>query len=101
MRGTDQTTGSLFSYVDLEARVPGQHPLRAIRMIVTLAVDGTVEPAEAPGVVDDGVGIDAGDGAGTPGLGTGIVDALAKQLGATVTTSDMQPCTKVLVERAA
>ena len=52
-------------------------------------------------VVDDGVGIDAGDGAGTPGLGTGIVDALAKQLGATVTTSDMQPGTKVLVERAA
>lgn len=50
-------------------------------------------------VEDDGVGIKAGDGQGTPGLGTGIVDALAKQLGATVTTSDMGPGTKVSVVR--
>ena len=49
-------------------------------------------------VKDDGVGIGNGDGAGTPGLGTGIVDALAKQLGATVTTSDSRPGTKVSVE---
>jgi PAS domain S-box-containing protein len=49
-------------------------------------------------VKDDGVGIGEGDGAGTPGLGTGIVDALAKQLGATVTTSDNEPGTKVSVE---
>jgi two-component sensor histidine kinase len=49
-------------------------------------------------VEDDGVGIGKGDGPGTPGLGTGIVDALAKQLGATVTTSDSQPGTKVSVE---
>jgi two-component sensor histidine kinase len=49
-------------------------------------------------VKDDGVGIGNGDGAGTPGLGTGIVDALAKQLGATVTTSDNEPGTKVSVE---
>jgi two-component sensor histidine kinase len=49
-------------------------------------------------VKDDGVGIGKGDGAGTPGLGTGIVDALAKQLGATVTTSDNEPGTKVSVE---
>jgi len=48
-------------------------------------------------VEDDGVGIDAGDGSGTPGLGTGIVDALAKQLGATVTTSNKQPGTTVSV----
>ena len=34
MRGGDQTNGSLFSYVDLEARVPGDHPLRLIRGIV-------------------------------------------------------------------
>ena len=50
-------------------------------------------------VEDDGVGIAAGDGQGTPGLGTGIVDALAKQLGATVTTTDRGPGTKVSVER--
>ena len=34
MRGTDERTGSLFSYVDVEDRVPAQHPLRAIRRIV-------------------------------------------------------------------
>jgi hypothetical protein len=30
MRGTDERSGSLFSYVDLETRVPKDHPLRAI-----------------------------------------------------------------------
>jgi hypothetical protein len=34
MRGLDERTGSLFSYVDLEDRVPGKHPLRVIRRIV-------------------------------------------------------------------
>jgi transposase len=34
MRGLDQRTGELFSYVDLEARVRPDHPLRAIRAIV-------------------------------------------------------------------
>ena len=48
-------------------------------------------------VEDDGVGIGAGTGPGTPGLGTGIVDALAKQLGATVTSSNMGPGTAVSV----
>src|ERR1700684_1093361 len=31
MRGSDERSGSLFSYVDLEARVRGDHPLRTIR----------------------------------------------------------------------
>lgn len=31
MPGTDTVTGSLFSYVDLEGRMPVRHPLRAIR----------------------------------------------------------------------
>ena len=31
MRGLDQRTGELFSYVDLEARVRADHPLRPIR----------------------------------------------------------------------
>jgi hypothetical protein len=30
MRGRDERTGELFSYVDLEARVRADHPLRAI-----------------------------------------------------------------------
>ena len=34
MRGSDMRVGELFSYVDLEERVPGNHPLRQIRRIV-------------------------------------------------------------------
>jgi transposase len=38
VRGGDNRTGELFSYVDLEARVRRDHPLRAIRMIVNAAL---------------------------------------------------------------
>lgn len=38
MRGSDSRTGELFSYVDLEARVRQNHPLRAIRGIVNEAL---------------------------------------------------------------
>lgn len=38
MRGGDDRTGSLFSYIDLEARVRADHPLRAIRTIVNEAL---------------------------------------------------------------
>ena len=38
MRGTDETTGSLFSYVDLEERIPARHPLRKVRQIVNDAL---------------------------------------------------------------
>jgi transposase len=38
MRGVDERTGELFSYVDLEARVRRDHPLRAIRVIVNEAL---------------------------------------------------------------
>jgi transposase len=34
MRGSDAVSGRLFSYVDLEKRVPADHPLRVIREIV-------------------------------------------------------------------
>ena len=34
MRGEDRSSGSLFSYVDLEGRVPVDHPLRLIRELV-------------------------------------------------------------------
>ena len=40
MRGQDQTSGHLFSYVDLERRVPAKHPLRIIRMIVNDVLAG-------------------------------------------------------------
>src|SRR5258708_19216119 len=38
MRGVDERSGSLFSYVDLEARVRGDHPLRTIRVVANAAV---------------------------------------------------------------
>src|ERR1700747_1617423 len=38
MRGGDERSGTLFSYVDLEARVRQNHPLRAIRVIVNEAL---------------------------------------------------------------
>src|SRR5258708_13914955 len=38
VRGGDDRSGELFSYVDLEARVRRDHPLRAIRVSVNEAV---------------------------------------------------------------
>ena len=38
MRGQDGTSNSLFSYVDLDARVPLRHPLRAMRAVVNEAL---------------------------------------------------------------
>jgi hypothetical protein len=45
MRGLDERTASLFSYVDLQDRVPPKHPLRMIRRIINdvlVALDGEV-----------------------------------------------------------
>jgi len=38
MRRSDETSGSLFSYVDLEERIPARHPLRKIRQVVNDAL---------------------------------------------------------------
>jgi len=38
MRGQDERTGSMFSYVDLEERVPINHPLRKILVFVNAAL---------------------------------------------------------------
>ena len=38
MRGSDKQTGSLFSYIDLEERIPARHPLRKIRAVVDAAL---------------------------------------------------------------
>ena len=43
MRGGDFGSGSLFSYVDIEARIPASHPLRLMRELVNaslLSLDG-------------------------------------------------------------
>ena len=47
MRGSDLRSGELFSYIDLEERVPGKHPLRKIRQIVN----------ETAAASDDGPGL--------------------------------------------
>ncbi|ETW12712.1 transposase, IS4 family protein [Roseivivax marinus] len=38
MRGTDAASGSLFSYVELEDRIPARHPLRKIWQVVNDAL---------------------------------------------------------------
>jgi len=38
MRGSDQQTGSLFRYLNLEERVPARHPLRKIKAVVDAAL---------------------------------------------------------------
>ena len=54
MRGSDQRSGSLFSYVDLEARVRADHPLRPIRLSVNEALGALHADFEA--IYADGVG---------------------------------------------
>ena len=51
MRGEDQSSGRLFSYVDLEDRVPAKHPLRLIRGIandVLASMSGEFERLYSP-----------------------------------------------------
>lgn len=38
MRGSEETSGSLFSYVDLDAPIPARHPLRKIRRVGNAAL---------------------------------------------------------------
>jgi transposase len=47
MRGSDATSGSLFSYVDVEERIPATHPLRTIRSIVNDVLAGLDAEFEA------------------------------------------------------
>ena len=48
-------------------------------------------------VSDDGIGIPTGPAAAKPGLGTGIVEALARQLDASVAVIDAEPGTRVSI----
>ncbi len=47
MRGSDERTGTLFSYVDVEARIRRDHPLRQIREIADTALAALDEDFEA------------------------------------------------------
>jgi len=40
MRGEDRTSGALFAYVDVEARIGAKHPLRAMRRLTNAALAG-------------------------------------------------------------
>ena len=48
MHGSDEQSGSLFNYVDLEARVRGDHPLRVIREIAKWGAERSVEGLHGP-----------------------------------------------------
>lgn len=74
----------------LKHAFPGRNRSGAIT--VDYRSDG---PAWTLTVGDDGVGLPSGDASVAPGLGTGIVDALSKQLDATVRVTDLAPGTKV------
>ena len=53
MRGSDERSGCLFSYVDLESRVRSDHPLRTIRTVVNEALarlSGDFEAIYATGI---------------------------------------------------
>jgi two-component sensor histidine kinase len=54
-------------------------------------------PKWALSVVDDGIGMATGSDKAKPGLGTGIVEALAKQLGGQIIVVDSRPGTSVRV----
>ena len=52
-------------------------------------------------VRDDGIGMPKGEDTPKPGLGTGIVDALTRQLDGVLTVSDAEPGTAVSIEHGA
>jgi hypothetical protein len=50
MRGTDEATRSLFSYVDLEERIPARHLLRTIRLVVNELALNNARASECSGL---------------------------------------------------
>lgn len=64
------------------------------KIAVTYLAQGT---AWTMTVSDNGVGMPGDAGSAKPGLGTGIVDALSKQLGASVSVTSTRPGTRVSI----
>jgi len=79
MRGSDERSGSLFSYVDLEARVRPDHSLRTIREIVNAAL-GDLSKAFAGLYTDFGR---ASDCTGEAASGDAAAGLLRHSLGTT------------------
>ena len=80
MRGGDERTGELFSYVDLEARVRRDHPLRAIRAIVNEAL-AALEGEFCGALCADRAAVDP---AGEAAAGDAVAGVLFDPLGAAV-----------------
>jgi two-component sensor histidine kinase len=76
----------------LKHAFPGEAP--AGKITVDYLATG---PAWTMTVSDNGIGMPVGDERAKPGLGTGIVDALSKQLGARVEISDTNRGTRVSI----
>ena len=70
----------------LKHAYPGDEPTGAIRVGYHATADGWILT-----VADDGIGLQGDHASGKPGLGTGIVQALAGQLSATVEVTDADP----------
>ena len=51
MRGTDEQTGALFSYLSPEALIPGDNPTRAIRRLVNANATGRAEREAAKAMI--------------------------------------------------
>ena len=71
---------------------PGHEPSGKIRVDYAAQGEGWTLT-----VGDDGIGMPADHADAKPGLGTGIVEALSKQLGASVTVSDAKPGTMISI----
>lgn len=79
----------------LKHAYPGEEAKGAIKVEFHTTADGWILT-----VADDGIGIQGSHMSGKPGLGTGIVKALADQLSATVEVTDVDPgCHVSIVHR--
>ena len=80
MRGGDERTGALFSYVDLEKRVRLDHPLRAIQRIVNEALAALAQEFSA---LYSRIGPTL-DPAGEAAAGDAVASVLFDSLGAAI-----------------
>lgn len=77
-----------------------KHAFPERKQVGTIKVNYTSRPSGWQLTVEDnGVGMPGDHAMRVPGLGTGIVDALSKQLGATVTITGASPGTKVSINQ--